>query len=450
MSIESPPIHGFSLPDVPPEDVYSQCVRCGLCLPTCPTYLETLVETSSPRGRIALIKSVDEGHLDVASPGFVHQMWECLDCRACEAVCPSGVAYGRLLEPARAQVVRAAPMGPHTERTVRNVVTIFSRLGLLRFVAGLLRFYQRSGLRALARRSGLLRRLGLERLESLAPAISDRFFVARDQHWPARASERKATVFMHAGCVMSVAFAEVDEATVRVFRRAGCDVVAPAAQGCCGALAVHAGDLERGRALAKHNIAAFERSGADFYVVNAAGCGSALKEYGEYFASDPEWHPRAVAFSERVRDATELLEALGPASDLGRIDAVVAYQDPCHLLHAQRIAAAPRRLLARIPGVVLREIGESAICCGSAGIYNLTMPEMSDRLGRRKIAHLLAVDPEIVATANPGCAMQIANGLRGTGRSVRVAHVIELLDEAYERYKPTSRASSVSAASKLG
>jgi glycolate oxidase iron-sulfur subunit len=391
------------------------------------------VETSSPRGRIALIKAVDEGRLDLTSPGFMHQMSECLDCRACEAVCPSGVAYGQILEPARAQVERVhAERRPEGQRLLRGLVLerLFSNMRLMRFAASLLRFYQRSGLRALVRGSGFLNRFGLERLEGLAPEVSERFFVPDDVRQPAL-GQRKAVAFMHAGCVMSVAFAQVDEATVRMLRRAGCDVVTPPAQGCCGAIAVHAGELDLGRKMAKRNIVAFERSGADFYVINAAGCGSSLKEYGHLFVDDAAWHERAVAFSAKVRDATELLDALGLPPGIGRIDAVVAYQDACHLLHAQRISAPPRRLLGLIPGLVLREFGEAAICCGSAGIYNVTQPEMSDRLKARKIEHILEVAPDIVATANPGCALQIVAGLRDAGRSVAVKHVVELLDEAY-------------------
>jgi glycolate oxidase iron-sulfur subunit len=249
---------------------------------------------------------------------------------------------------------------------------------------------------------------------------------------------------------MQVAFADWNEATVRVLQRAGCDVIAPASQGCCGAIAIHAGDMDRGRELAKYNIAAFESSGADVYVVNAAGCGSSLKEYGHLFAGDPRWGTRAAAFAERVRDVTEYLDEIGIAPELGRIDAVVTYQEPCHLAHAQRITAAPRRLLAQIPGLVLREMDESSLCCGSAGIYNVTEPEMAGRLAQRKIANVIATSPDIVATANPGCALQVANGLRAAGRAIEVRHVVQLLDAAYAAYKPTSRASSASAASTVG
>jgi glycolate oxidase iron-sulfur subunit len=442
---------GFTAPDVPPAEVFNRCVRCGLCLPTCPTYLETLVETSGPRGRIALIKAVAEGRLDVTSPGFVHQMSECLDCRACEAVCPSGVAYGRLVEPARTQVQRAtAARQPWHVRVVRALFLdkLFSDMGLLRFFAVLLRFAQRTGLERFARAIGLLRLFRLEEAQRLAPKISDRFFVPRDQRWSAE-GKRRATVFLHAGCVMHVAFAHVNEATVRVLQKAGCDVVAPSGQGCCGAITIHAGEMDRGRMLAKRNIEAFERSNADVYIINAAGCGSALKEYGHLFEDDPEWKDRAAAFSARVRDVTEWLEEIGVSGDLGRIERTVTYQEPCHLVHAQRIALAPRRLLARIPGLRLREMPESSLCCGSAGIYNLTQPQMAARLGVRKVKNILAVQPETVVTANPGCAMQIASCLRDAGADVEVKHVVEILDEAYAAYSPSMRAEPARASSSV-
>jgi glycolate oxidase iron-sulfur subunit len=448
----APQLRGFSGSDVPPESVYNRCVRCGLCLPTCPTYVETLIETSGPRGRIALIKAVGEGKLDLTSPGFMHQMSECLDCRACEAVCPSGVAYGELLEAARTQVQRATATAQPPGRRLLRAVTVgwlFGNLWLMRLLAWLVRLWQRSGLQRLARDSGLLRVLGLAGLDQLTPRISRQFFTPRGQRWRATTLETRATAFLHAGCVMHVAFAEVDEATVRMLRRAGCDVVVPAAQGCCGAIAIHAGDMPRGRELAKRNIAAFERSNADVYVVNAAGCGSALKEYGGLFAEDPLWRERAVAFSGAVRDITEYLDEIGIPPELGPIDAVVTYQEPCHLVHAQRIAAAPRRLLAKIPGLRLREMNESSLCCGSAGIYNITEPEMAQRLGARKVANILEVAPNVVATANPGCALQVAAGLRNAGRPIPVKHIVELLDEAYDAYSPTSGASSASASSRL-
>ena len=424
---------GFTGADIPPDDVYNQCVRCGLCLPTCPTYVETLVETSSPRGRIALIRAVAEDRLDLTSPGFMHQMSECLDCRACEAVCPSGVRYGELLEPARTQIVRAtAAARDPGSRFGRSFLigTLFSHLWTMRLVAWFVRFYQRSGLQRAIRSSGLLRTLGLAGVEALAPAMSPRFFVARGQRYAATGA-KKATAFFHAGCVMHVAFADWNEASVRVLQRAGIEVVVPADQACCGAITIHAGELDRGRALAKRNIVAFEQSGADVYVINAAGCGSALKEYGHLLHDEPEWRDRAAAFSAHVRDITEYLAQVGLGPGLGPVRAIATYQDPCHLAHAQRITAAPRALLAQIPELELREMAESSLCCGSAGIYNVTQPDMAARLGRRKVGHVLDAQPHILATANPGCALQIANGLRAAGASIEVLHVVGLLDRSY-------------------
>ena len=430
----------FVAPDVPPSDVFDRCVRCGLCLPTCPTYVETLVETSGPRGRIALIKAVAEDRLDLLSPGFVHQMSECLDCRACEAVCPSGVEYGRILEPARTQIVRAQdPVRSWWARLGRAVLVgrLFQNLAWMRAAAWCLRAYQRTGLRAFVARIGLLRALGLQDLDALAPRISDRFFVPRGQTFEVDAPN--ATAFLHAGCIMHVAFADWNEATVRVLNAAGVRVIVPRDQGCCGAITIHAGEMPRGRELAKRNIAAFEQSGADVYVVNAAGCGSALKEYGDLLRDDPAWTERAVAFSARVRDVLEYVDEIGlPPGTLGPVRAVVTYQDACHLAHAQRITAAPRRLLAAIPGLELREMEESSLCCGSAGIYNVQQPEMAQRLQARKVERIMAVAPEIVATANPGCALQMRNGLdRAGAHDVAVKHVVQLLDESLEAGKET-------------
>lgn len=431
--------------------VYNKCVRCGLCLPTCPTYVETLTETSGPRGRISLIKAVAEERLDLLSPGFVHQMSECLDCRACEAVCPSGVQYGQLVEAARSEIAKAQePTRSPAARFLRFAAlkALFGNLALMRVAAVLLRFYQRSGLRTLVRKSGILRLLHLEEAEALAPEISTKFFVPRDRRY--EASQPRATVLLHAGCVMHVAFAHVDEATVRVLQRNGCTVLTPSAQGCCGAIAVHAGEMDFGLELAKRNIAAFEQSGADYYIINAAGCGSTLKEYGHLLGGDPQWAERAARFSSCVRDVLEFLDEIGLAPDLGRVDAVVTYQDACHLAHAQRITAAPRRLLSQIPGVQLVEMNESSLCCGSAGIYNVTQPEMARRLGERKVENVIATNAQTVTTANPGCALQMTAHLREHNSPIRVKHVIELLDEAYANYNDAAmRSRSFNAASSV-
>ncbi len=421
---------GFSGTDQPDPSIYDTCIRCGLCLPSCPTYLETMTETSGPRGRISLIKAVGESRLDLLSPGFVEQMWQCLDCRACEAVCPSGVHYGQLVETARTQIERArVAQDPARGRVQRILLTrLFGQPNLMHVAASLLRFAQRSRLVSLA---GLF---GLGSAAKLAPRIPDRFFVASGQRIDS--PDAQGVAFVHTGCIMSVAFGQVHEATSRMLRRARLSVVIPADQGCCGAIAVHAGDMDFARQLAKRNIAAFEASGADVYVVNAAGCGSALKEYGELFASEDEWAQRAARFSERVRDITEVLDAMELGSPAHRVDATATYQEPCHLVHAQRISAAPRRLLARVPGLRLVEMEESAVCCGSAGIYNLNQPDMAGRLQRRKVAAIRRTGATIVATANPGCAIQVAAGLRDAGYHATVKHIVELLDDAYGESPP--------------
>ncbi len=415
---------GYRGADQPSPSIYDTCIRCGLCLPSCPTYLETMTETSGPRGRISLIKAVGESRLDVLSAGFVEQMWQCLDCRACEAVCPSGVQYGQLVESARSQIEQARATREPARRNARPLLRrLFGGTNSLRSVARLVRFAQRTRLISLA---GLF---GAARAAKLAPPIPNAFFVARGQL--IEAPQPKGLAFLHAGCIMPLAFPHVHAATLRMLQRAGLSVTVPAEQGCCGAIAVHAGDLDFARELAKRNVAAFERSGADVYVVNAAGCGSALKEYGELFSHDEEWRDRAVRFAQRVRDVTEVLDAMELGSPARAIDATVTYQDACHLVHAQRVAAAPRRLLGKIPGLRLVEMDESAVCCGSAGIYNLTQPDMAARLQRRKVVAIRRTGAAIVATTNPGCAMQIAAGLREARHRAAVRHVVELLDDAF-------------------
>ncbi|HET8628311.1 MAG TPA: heterodisulfide reductase-related iron-sulfur binding cluster [Thermomicrobiales bacterium] len=428
------PRRSFDGPDVPSAEIINTCVRCGFCLTSCPTYLETRVETSSPRGRIYLMKSVSEGRLDVTSAGFVHQMYECLDCRACEDVCPSGVQYGKIVEPARTQVERHIRR-PLAQRLLRKATfeVLFPNMRLFRLQSSLFRLYQRSGAQWLVRQTGLLKPLGLAETERFLPRISGRFFVPEGQVYPA-AGERRARVALFAGCIMSTAFARVDRATARVLARNGCEVVVPPAQGCCGALNVHGGDLASARAMMRRNIAAFEDLGVDAIIINAAGCGSTLKEYGHLLHDDPEWADRAAAFAAKVKDVSEFLAGLGLVGELGRIEARVTYQDACHLAHAQRITKPPRQLLAAIPGVELVEMPESSLCCGSAGIYNITNPGMSRRLMERKARNVRSVTPEIVVSGNPGCMIQLQTGLERAGAAhVKVKHLTEMLDEAYRR-----------------
>ncbi|HEX6777910.1 MAG TPA: heterodisulfide reductase-related iron-sulfur binding cluster [Ktedonobacterales bacterium] len=441
--------------DRPDPAIFSACVRCGLCLPHCPTYLETLRETSSPRGRIHLIQAVSEGRLSLTSPGFVGQMYQCLDCRACEDVCPSGVQYGKLVEAARTQIERARPR-PLVQRLLRWAIFagVFAHMRLFRLVNRLLFLYQRGGLQWLARKTGALKLLRLREMETLLPPLPVRFFVPRGQVSAASSADAnkqpRARVALFAGCIMSTAFAETDRATARVLAANGCEVHVPAGQGCCGALTIHAGDLDRARVQARQTIAAFERLEAsapvEAIIVNAAGCGAALKEYGHLLREDSAFAERAAAFSAKVQDITEFLGDLEQRGLLNRtmrpLHLKVTYQEPCHLAHAQRVSDQPRRLLRAIPGLQLVEMRESALCCGSAGIYNITQPEMSRRLLKRKMGHALATGAEVIVSANPGCILQLQAGTRAAGRAARVAHIVDLLDEAYQYSKINSNSPS--------
>ena len=436
----------FAGPDMPSDDVINTCVHCGLCLSSCPTYRETGLEMSSPRGRIYLIKAVAEGRIGMESAVFQEQMSQCLNCRACEAVCPSGVQYGQILEASRTQIEQARDAGrlpphPWLVRLVRSGTfgVLFKRLDLFRWFSRLIWLYQRSGAQALARRSGILKGLKLDEAESLLPPISDRFVVPRGQIYPAEGPPRYHVALL-AGCIMSTAFAQVHEATIRVLRKNGCTVLLPPDQGCCGALHVHGGDMEGGRELARRNIAAFEALGVDAIIVNAAGCGSTLKEYGHLLAADPAWAERAQAFAAKIKDVSEFLAGIElNRGDLKPLNLTVTYQEPCHLAHAQRIGTQPRALLRAIPGLRLTEMRESSLCCGSAGIYNVTEPEMAARLGNRKLDNAEATGADLIVTANPGCHLQLAGGLRKRGSTMRVQHIVEVLDRSYRGEERVTR-----------
>jgi glycolate oxidase iron-sulfur subunit len=428
----------FAGPDIPSDDVINKCVHCGLCLSSCPTYRETGMEMFSPRGRIYLMKAVAEGRIGMESEVFQEQMSACLNCRACEAVCPSGVQYGQILESSRTQIEQARDEGrlpPHPllVRLMRGGVfgVMFKQLGLFRLFSRLMRLYQRSGVQALARSSGILKLFKLEETEALLPPMSAHFIVPQGQIYAAEGLARYHVALL-SGCVMSTAFAEVHEATIRVLQKNGCEVLLPPDQGCCGALHIHGGDMEGGRELARRNIAAFEGLGLDAIIVNAAGCGSTLKEYGHLLHDDPVWAERARAFSAKIKDVSEFLAGVDlNTRDLKPLNVTVTYQEPCHLAHAQRIGAQPRKLLGAIPGLKLTEMHESSLCCGSAGIYNVTQPDMAARLGNRKLDNAQATGADVIVTANPGCQLQLAGGLRRRGSAMRVHHIVELLDQSY-------------------
>jgi glycolate oxidase iron-sulfur subunit len=408
-----------------------QCVHCGLCLDSCPTYRVLGVEMDSPRGRIYQIKSVYEGTIAPDDRRFAEHIYGCLDCRACQTACPAGVQYGRLVEAARGV---AKPL-PFLERTLgrfllRSVFTSNRALDLMGFG---LRLYEKSGCQALMRRLGLLELIsvGLARREALlGPAQGGVRKLRLPGLQPAR-GDRRYRVGLIAGCVMSQLQGETNRATLRVLAHNGCEVVIPPEQGCCGALHVHSGDRDTARALARRNIAAFERLELDAVIVNAAGCGSTLKEYGDLLARDAGWFARAEAFAARVKDISEFLVEIGINRELGEVRKRVTYQDPCHLVHGQGIKNQPRELLRAIPGLELVEMTESDVCCGSAGIYNLTHYDLSMEILEPKLEHIAQTGAQAVVTPNPGCAMQIAAGLRRKGANLEVVHVVDLLDEAY-------------------
>ena len=447
------PLVGFRGKDQPSSAEINSCVHCGLCLAVCPTYRETGLEMASPRGRIYLMRAVDEGRLSLASEVFQAQMSQCLNCRACEAVCPSGVPYGSMLEASRVQLEQAKARGvnaapttrdeaatsdelpprPVWQRALRGAVfgALFKNMTLFRAFSSALKLYQQSGAQTVARASSVIRRLGLADAEAMLPPMSGRFVIPQGQSYPAE-GVRRYSVALFTGCIMGTAFAHVHAATIRVLQKNGCEVILPPDQGCCGALHTHGGDLDGGRALARRNLAAFAGMGLDAIIVNAAGCGSTLKEYGHLLQD--EAHERGAAFSAKVKDIYEFLAGIElNTAALGRLDLTVTYQEPCHLAHAQRITAQPRKLLAAIPGLELREMQESSLCCGSAGVYNVTQPALAAQLGARKINHALATGAHVIATGNPGCALQLVSELRRRGATVEVRALVELLDASYQQ-----------------
>ncbi len=426
------PTAGYGFAELEYEKLLA-CVHCGFCLPTCPTYAENGLEMDSPRGRIYLIKSLADGRIALTD-SVVEHLSLCLDCRACETACPAGVQYGHLIEAAKAEIERQRP-GSALRRLVRYVALtkLLPNPAFLRTLAGALRLYQQSGVQTLVRRSGILRLLPapLAASETLLPPLpppAERGPLP--EVVPARGDRVARVGFLH-GCVQDVVFRAHNLATLRLLARNGAEVVIPRTQRCCGALHAHAGDPTAARALARENIAAFEGTAVDTIAVNAAGCGAHLKNYGHLLREDPAWAARAAAFSKQVADVTEVLARRPLTGPLGPLRMRVTYHDPCHLGHGQRVRSQPRALLRAVPGLELVDLQESEMCCGSAGLYNLTEPEMAQRLLERKTRHLRATGADAVVTANPGCILQIAAGLRRGGVPMRVLHIVELLDQAY-------------------
>ena len=432
----------------PPEpELINDCVHCGFCLPTCPTYLLWGEEMDSPRGRIYLMRMASDGEIGMTNE-FVRHMDLCLGCMACVTACPSGVQYDKLIEATRAQVERRYDRSPY-DRAFRSLLfALFPHPARLRAALPLLWLYQQSGLKSVLR-SPLAKRVIPARLlgmEAVLPPVSLGAIGAKSPAFsPARGTARRR-VGLLSGCVQRVFFDPVNAATIRVLTAEGCDVVVPEEQGCCGALNFHAGREDGGLERARRLIDTFERAEVDTVVVNAAGCGSTLKEYGYLLRDDPAYADRARRFSEGIRDISEILDELVPIAPRGPVPLRVAYHDACHLGHAQGVRRQPRAVLRGIPGLELLDIPEAEICCGSAGIYNLVQPDAADDLGARKARNILDTAPEIIATANPGCLLQIGAALGRLGVTIPTVHPVEIVDASIRGVIPKGWFSRVGAA----
>ncbi len=416
---------GFDSHNPPPTKLIDQCVHCGFCLATCPTYSLWGEEMDSPRGRIYLMKMVSEGKATI-NDKFVQHIDACLGCVACMPACPSGVQYGRLVEATRAQIERNFKR-PFLDRLVRWIVlNVFPYPGRLRVLAAPLSLYQGLGIRALLRKTGLLGLLPskLQSMEGLLPEKIAKASVPSGK--PAGTPRRRVGLML--GCVQRVFFSQVNAATARVLLAEGCEVVVPEPQGCCGALMVHVGEEERALQLARELIDSFPFRELDAILINAAGCGSNVKEYGYLLRDDPKYAERAKAFAAKCKDITEFLVELKPQAKRNPVNLKIAYQDACHLQHAQGVRLQPRKLLSEIPGLELREIPEAAICCGSAGIYNLIQPEPAAELGERKARNISDLQIQAVVTGNPGCLLQLRSSLQRLGQDTPILHTIEILD----------------------
>jgi glycolate oxidase iron-sulfur subunit len=416
--------------------VLQQCMHCGLCLPTCPTYDATKLERNSPRGRIALMRAIADDRLE-PSRAFGEEMYFCLGCLACATACPAGVNYAELFEHARAEVEQSGVLGSPTRSLVRSFTLrwLFMDLHRLRLAGLALRLYQQLGLQGFLRRSGAFKLLPRRwrELEEMVPTAQPKFSAELIAPVTPATGAKRYRVAMLTGCAQDIFFSEVNRDTVEVLARNGCEVVTPPEQFCCGSLQVHCGEWEAARELARKQIDQFPPEQFDAIISNSAGCGSHLKHYAKLLEDDPAYRERAKSWDERVKDIHEWLAQIGitPVSSNGAPELAVTYHEACHLCHGQKITAQPRQVLRGIPNLKLVELPESTWCCGSAGVYNLIQPGMANDLLERKIGHIKQTGAGVVATANPGCLLQIMNGARRQGMALRVAHPITLLAEAY-------------------
>jgi len=431
---------GFDDNNPPPPNLIDTCVHCGFCLATCPSYRVIGKEMDSPRGRIYLMDAINKGEAPL-TPATAEHFDSCLGCLACVTTCPSGVQYDKLIAATRPQVERNTPrnLGDRIIRTL--IFSLFPYPNRLRPLLFPLYLYQKLGLQNVVRSTGLLPKIfpRLAAMESILPQISDAAF--RDNMptvIPAK-GEKRYRVGVILGCVQRLFFSPVNEATVRVLTANGCEVVIPKSQGCCAALPEHQGQTEQSHALIKQMIDSFEGTGVDAIIINAAGCGHTLKEYGHIMKDVPEYREKAAEFAAKVRDAQEFLVEVGLTAALSPLvdgeDLTLVYQDACHLLHGQKISSQPRELLKQIPGVKLREPVDAALCCGSAGVYNMLQPEVADELGQQKVENLLNTGATLIASANPGCSLQIKKHLKLQDKEMPLMHPMELLDRSIRGIK---------------
>jgi len=418
----------------PEQSDLDKCVHCGLCLNACPTYRELGVEMDSPRGRIYLMNQVANGA--PVDSSYVQHMDLCLACRGCETACPSGVPYGRMIEAARAQIEEGRKRS-WLAKLIRKFA--FEKLlpsrTALQVAGGLLYLYQATGTQKVLRFLNFFKLFGkLGQLEALTPSAQVPFFYSKIGRTYRALGERKYRVAFMAGCIANVSFARLNEATVRVLQRNGCEVVIPGAQTCCGALHLHSGLKAQAQDFARRNIDAMKDGGFDAILTNAAGCGSTLKEYDELLKDDEQYRGAAIEFKSKMEDVTRFLASIELNEDMGRVEKVVTYQDSCHLAHGQKIKVAPRKLLRAIPGLQFREMPMADLCCGSAGVYNILQREMADSVLRKKMEAVNSTRATLIVTANPGCMLQLSAGARLYGSNQRVAHVVEVLDEAYRNF----------------
>ncbi len=417
--------------------VVQQCMHCGMCLPTCPTYTATKLERNSPRGRISLMRAIADGELEMTQT-FAKEMYFCLGCLACMTACPAGVNYAELFENARAEAESTRQLKGAKRDLIRwfTVKWLFMDLNRLQLLGRVMRLYQALGFQTLLRRSKVMKLLPkrLQELEAMTPPIQEHFSAELIAPVTPPVGTKRYRVAMLVGCAQDLIFSDINRDTVEVLARNGCEVFTPAEQHCCGSLHAHNGELELARVLARKQIDQFPPEQFDAIICNAGGCGSHLRHYRKLLATDPAYARRAELWDAKLKDIHEWLAQIGYVAPSGQFPLQkVTYHESCHLAHGQKITAEPRQILRSIPNLQLIELPESTWCCGSAGIYNIIQPKMANELLERKIRHIVSTGAKTVATANPGCLLQVINGLKKQGLSIRVTHPISLLAEAYRQ-----------------